>query len=83
MKTNPAALPQPEWSDPVAASAEARPGLSPYVHYWYDLQSARHPEWCNHHGGDGLHRQCGAKDGAGIPDQMQAVLQKLVERTFG
>ena len=36
--TSPAA---PRWSDPEAAFAEYRPGLSAYLHYFYDLRASR------------------------------------------
>ena len=66
--------PRPGWSDPKAAYAQFRPGLSPYLHYIHDLRAGRnqvpaHPD----HGPDA---------GAELPWQLDQALRDLIEQSF-
>lgn len=66
--------PGPGWSDPKAAFAEYRPGLSAYLHYFHDLRASR----------DEKVRQpdLDPDAGAGLPFQIREALQKLIDESF-
>lgn len=65
----------PRWSDPRAAYAEYRPGLSPYLHYFHAQRVARDssPGAPDH----------GPTDGAALPDQLEQALRDLIDESFG
>lgn len=66
--------PPARWSEPRAAHDRFRPGLSPYLHYYYDLRTER---------GDAPPREPhGPDDGADLPGQLERALRDLVRRTF-
>lgn len=63
------------WSDPRAAYDRYRPGLSPYLHYLYDLRAGRDEvPPAERHGPDA---------GADLPGQLEQALRDLIERSFG
>ncbi|WP_196053604.1 hypothetical protein [Paracoccus lichenicola] len=64
----------PRWSEPRAAHDEYRPGLSPYLHYLYDLRASRKQVPARDpHGPD---------DGADLPRQLERALRDLIEQSF-
>lgn len=65
--------PGPCWSDPKAAFAEYRPGLSPYLHYF---QEARR-------GTGGPQPDLGPDAGSDLPWQMEKALRHLIEESLG
>lgn len=69
--TSPAA---PRWSDPKAAFAEYRPGLSAYLHYFYDLRASRERKPL-----PDLDPEAGAE----LPSQLEKALRKMIEESFG
>lgn len=66
--------PQPGWSEPTAAYDEYLPGLSPYVHYWYDLRAKRQKVRAA--------PRLDAQDGADLPGQMDESLRRMIERSL-
>ena len=66
--------PPARWSEPRAAHDSFRPGLSPYLHYLYDLRASRsevppRPD-----------PEPGA--GADLPGQLEAALRDLIRQSF-
>lgn len=67
--------PPARWSEPRAAFDSFRPGLSPYLHYFYDLRAER--------GEVPPAERHGPEDGADLPGQLEKALRDLIERSFG
>ncbi|WP_295042371.1 hypothetical protein [uncultured Paracoccus sp.] len=62
------------WSEPRAAYDSLRTGLSPYLHYFYDLRAQHDPSLPRvEHGPDA---------GADLPGQMERALQALIRQSF-
>lgn len=66
--------PPAQWSEPRAAHDTFRPGLSPYLHYYYDLRAGR--------GETPPREPHGPDDGTDLPGQLERALRDLVRRTF-
>lgn len=66
--------PPARWSAPRAAYGRFQPGLSPYLHYLYDLRASRDKTLpVETHG---------PADGAEVPGQLEQALRDLIRQSF-